>query len=275
MVNNPLQKYFRQPKVFVKLPSGGIYSKPGTIQGDVTHMPVYGMTGMDEIINKTPDALLSGESTAAIISSCCPNIKDPWELSIIDLTMLLAAIRVATYGNIMAVTHVCTNCKTENDYDLDLNRVIEHYMNCNYDNKIVLNDLTITLVPMNYKQSTEFNLKNFRLQQQVAQAEVVEDETERQALVSKLFKDLARVQNEIYKVTIESVNTGTQVVTERAFILEWIDNADRSVFEAIKELNAKNNDTWTMPKFPVKCDTCGTETNITVELDQANFFVRA
>ena len=68
MAGNPLQKYFRQPKVFIKLPSGGIYSKPGTIQGDAGNVPVYGMTGMDEIIVRTPDALLSGESTATVIS---------------------------------------------------------------------------------------------------------------------------------------------------------------------------------------------------------------
>jgi hypothetical protein len=275
MSNNPLQKYFRQPKVFIKLPSGGIFSKPGTIQGDVTHLPVYGMTGMDEIINKTPDALLTGESTAAIITSCCPTIKDPWEICNIDLPMIMAAIRVATYGNLMSVTHTCTNCGTENDYDLDLNRVIEHYMNCQYDNKIVLDDLVINLLPMNYRLSTEFNLKNFRLQQQVAQAEVVTDDAKRQELISELFKELARVQNEIYKVTIESVTTENQVVTERAFILEWIENADRSVFEAIKKKNQQNTDTWSMPKYPVKCDECGTEVSLSVELDQANFFVKA
>ena len=66
MAVNPLQKYFRQPKIYIKFPSGGIFNKPGTIQGDVTNTPVYGMTGMDEIIVKTPDALLSGESTAQV-----------------------------------------------------------------------------------------------------------------------------------------------------------------------------------------------------------------
>ena len=50
MATNPLQKYFRQPKIFIKLPSAGVYCQPGNIQGDSNHMPVYGMTGMDEII---------------------------------------------------------------------------------------------------------------------------------------------------------------------------------------------------------------------------------
>jgi hypothetical protein len=275
MATNPLQKYFRQPKVFIKLPSGGIYSKPGTVQGDVGNVPVYGMTGMDEIIVRTPDALLSGESTATVVGSCVPAIKDPWDLCILDLLLILAAIRIATYGNSMAIGHTCANCGAENDYDIDLNKVVEFYMNCQYESKIVLKDITINLKPLNYKASTEFNLRNFRLQQRIAQAEVMDNTQERQDLINGLFKELAAIQTEIYKVTIDSVDIGDQVVTETAYILEWLDNCDKSVFDAIKQINQKNTETWTMPKFPVQCDECETAVNLTVDLDQSNFFVRA
>ena len=175
----------------------------------------------------------------------------------------------------MAVTHTCNNCATENEYDLDMNRVIEHFMNCVYDNKIVLDDLTIQLTPLTYKQSTEFNLINFQLQQKIANTDVITNEEEKQKLITELHKDLAKIQNDIYKYTIESVSTADQVVTERTWIMEWLDNADRSVFEAIKQQNYKNNDRWAMPTFPVKCETCATETNLSVELDQSNFFVKA
>jgi len=70
MVQNPLQQYFRQPKIWVGLPSNGVYSESGTFDGDVSNMPIFGMTGMDEIILKTPDALITGESTIKIIQSC-------------------------------------------------------------------------------------------------------------------------------------------------------------------------------------------------------------
>jgi len=233
------------------------------------------MTGMDEIIVRTPDALLSGESTATVISSCIPAIKDPWDVCILDLTQILAAIRIATYGNSMNIGHKCTNCGADNEYDIDLNKVVEFYMGCQYENKIVLKEFTINLKPLNYKASTEFNLRNFRLQQRIAQAEVMDNTPERQELINSLFKELAAIQTEIYKVTIDSVDIGSQVVTETAFILEWLDNCDKSVFDAIKQLNQRNTDTWTMPKFPVKCDECGTEVNLTVDLDQSNFFVQA
>lgn len=275
MATNPLQKYFRQPKVFIRLPSGGIYSKPGTIQGDVNHMPVYGMTGMDEIVLKTPDALLTGESTAHVIASCCPSIKDPWEVSVVDVMLILAAIRISTFGPTMPVTHKCEQCETENEYDLDLNKIIEHYMACQFDNTVVDGEIKIKIQPLTYRQSTELNLKNFKLQQRLAQVDVIEDVEERQRQMTPMFKELGQMQNEIYKLMVESIDTGTQVVTDKVFINEWLDNCDREVFDHIKDLTQKNNDTWTVPTFPVKCDNCGAETNLTVQLDESNFFVKA
>jgi predicted P-loop ATPase/GTPase len=270
---NPLQKYFRQPKVYIKLPSGGLYSKPGTFSGDVSHMPIYGMTGMDEIILKTPDALLSGESTVAVMQSCCPVIKDPWEVSVIDIMMVLTAIRIATFGNEMTIEHTCS-CGAENEYEVDLNKVIEHYMKCVYNNSVDVGEITIKLQPLTYKQSTEFNLKNFQLQQRMAQAEVLE-EVERQPIINELFKELADTQTEIFKQAIESVEMGNQVVTERKYINEWLENCDKAVFDAIKKQNLMNNKTWEIPRFPVKCDACGTEVALSVDLDESNFFVQA
>jgi hypothetical protein len=85
MANNPLQQFFRQPKIYISLPSQGVYNKPGTFSGNIERLAVYGMTGMDEILLKTPDALLSGESTATVIKSCCPSVTDAWDLPVNDI----------------------------------------------------------------------------------------------------------------------------------------------------------------------------------------------
>lgn len=274
-MNNPLQKYFRQPKIFIKLPSGGIYNQPGTIQGDPDHMPVYGMTGMDEIIIKTPDSLLTGESTATIVSSCCPSIKNSWDISNIDLPLIMAAIRIATYGPAMDVGHTCDNCQAHNEYEILLNQVIEYYMNVKFDNVLVLGDLVVKLRPLNYKESTEVSIKNFKLQQQIVQVEQIEDADRRQELLNQLFIELAKINNEIYKMVVESVEIDNQVVTERRFIEEWIDNCEKQVFDRVREHNKRNADTFAMPLFPVKCDSCGTEVKLSIDLDQSSFFVQA
>jgi len=269
---NPLQQFFRQPKIYVKLPSRGVYCQPGTIQGDATNMPVYSLTGMDEIILKTPDALLSGESSVKVIESCVPGIKNGWDMSILDSQVIFAALRIATFGNEMAVTNTCSNCKTENDYDLDLSKIIDHFSSVTYDGKIVLKELIIKLQPLNYRQSTDFNLKNFRLQQKIRQTEAIEDQTEQQRLINRLFEELSVIQNELYKASVESVEANNKVVTERAFINEWLDNCDKEVYDSIKKHIEESRDKWKAPTYPVKCDTCDTEANLFVELDQSNFF---
>ena len=273
MSQNPLQQYFRQPKIYVKLPSQGMYSKPGAISGDINGLPIYGMTGMDEIIMKTPDSLLSGESIAQVIKSCCPGIINPWELTVLDTDMLFSAIRIATYGNFMTVTHTCFKCKTENEYDLDLNKVVEYFSSCKYDNNIVLENMLIKTQPLTYKQSTMFSLKNFSLQQRLSQAEKLEDKDEQQKIVNELFKELAVLQNELYFLSIESVEVGNTVVNQKEYIKEWLENCDKSVFDAVKKQIDKNRDTWTTPPFPVKCTACDTSVNLRVDLDQSNFFV--
>lgn len=274
-MNNPLQKYFRQPKLFISLPSKGVYSNPGTFQGDVAQLPVYGMTGMDEIILRTPDALLSGESTANIIASCVPAIKDPWNLSIIDITLVLSAIRIATYGNEMHIEKTCPGCREENIYDINLNNIIEHYIPLQFSSKIVLKNIVINIQPLDYRQSTDFNIRNFKLQQQIAQADAMEDKDAQQEIINQMFKELARIQAAIFLDIIESVEVDNTRVTEKPFIGEWLSNCDKEIFDAIKELNQKNNDVWAMPTFPVKCAHCERESSVAVDLDHSNFFAPA
>lgn len=275
MAQNPLQQYFRQPKVYIKLPSQAAYAAPGSFQGDATNLPVYGMTGMDEIILKTPDALLSGESTVQVIESCIPAVKDAWEVSIMDINVIFAALRIATFGNNMSVTHTCNKCASENEYDLDLGRIIEYFGTVQYESKVVLKDLVIKIQPLNYRQSTDFNLRNFRLQQKLRQTDEIEDRTRQQEMINELFKELSVIQSDLYKASVESVEVANKVVTESSFINEWLNNCDKSIYDAIKVQIEANKDRIKNPTYHVKCDNCGNEVDLSVELDQSNFFERA
>jgi len=275
MATNPLQQFFRQPKIYISLPSLGVYNKPGSFDGDISHIPVYGMTGMDEIIVKTPDALLSGESTVRVIQSCIPAIKDPWELSSIDLDSVLTAIRVATYGNTLELTNVCAKCGTEHEYDFDMATFIEYYGTCKFANKVILGDLTVKLRPLTYKQTTDFSLKNFQLQQTLKQVNTIEDEAEKRKQLSELYDNLAVLQNDIFIAGIESVDTTSSVVTERGFIKEWVENCDREVLDQVRKQIEANQNTWRSPDQRVVCDNCGYEQVLTITLDQSDFFVQA
>lgn len=275
MSQNPLEQYFRQPKIYITLPSLGIYSQSGTYSGSTENLPVYGMTGMDEIIIKTPDALMSGESSIKIIESCCPSIKDPRDLSTLDINVIFSAIRIATYGNLMKVGHTCSNCDSQNEYELNLMTIIDHYANKKYDNRIVVGDLIIKTRPLSFQQNIEFNIKNYESQQKLSQTEKIESIDERQKYIIDIWNEFALTQQKLYKLSIESIETPTITVTERGHIEEWLSNCEALIINKIKEHLFKLKQEWELPVFPVECDNCNTRTNLKIELDYSNFFSKA
>ena len=71
--NNPLSGFMRQPKIYIKLPSGGAFWPRSSIDIPETgDLAVYSMTAKDEITFKTPDALLNGQAVVDVIHSCIP-----------------------------------------------------------------------------------------------------------------------------------------------------------------------------------------------------------
>jgi len=59
---NILEKYQRQPKLYIDLPSKGRWYPPNALAKS-DELAIYSMTASDEIATKTPDALFSGNTT--------------------------------------------------------------------------------------------------------------------------------------------------------------------------------------------------------------------
>lgn len=272
MATNPLQQFFRQPKIFVALPSNGVFNKPSTIVGDVSRLPVYGMTGMDEILLKTPDALLSGESTVRVFQSCCPGIADAWDISVIDTDLLLTAIRIATFGNELSVKNTCKNCGTENQYSVNLTTFVDHFNSCEYNDTLVLKELVIKTRPLTYRQSSDFALENFKIQQKANQITLVEDTVEKKKLMEEVFIELSKIRTDAFTFQIDSIEADGNTVIEKSYIKEFLENADRDIIDQIQKHMEENRKKWALPHQHVKCDNCGTEDDLIIELDQTNFF---
>ena len=111
----------RQPKIYIRLPSNGKYWPDGSIDmPDNGELPIYSMTAKDELTLKTPDALLNGQAVVDIIQSCVPNIKNAWVTPNIDLDTLLVALRIATYGEMMEISHTVPGTSEEVTHNIDL-----------------------------------------------------------------------------------------------------------------------------------------------------------
>ena len=100
--NSPLRQFQRQPKLYIDLPSNGKWYDENIVsEGTSSNLAVFSMTANDEIGFKTPDALVTGESTVRNVKSCITAILDTWNIRTIDTDSILIAIRMATYGQHM------------------------------------------------------------------------------------------------------------------------------------------------------------------------------
>lgn len=272
-MSNPLQKYFRQPKVYISLPSKGVYFSPESFVGDYSNMPVFAMTGLDEIIMKTPDALFSGEATVKLIESCCPYIKNAHEVASLDVDAILVAIRIATFGETLNISKACKKCGHENDYEASLPAVLDQISNKTFENILEINELSVTLKPLSYKEMIEYNIENFKLQKMLVQLnQNTGTEEENQVTVDNIYIKLAEIQGKLLLDSIESIKTPDAVVTEREFIKEWLSNTIKDSYNIIKSRLEQNKKKWEIPPMTVQCNECQTEDTIQVELDQSSFF---
>ena len=123
---NPLGKYYRQPQIYVTLPTKGKYYPADVYTPSETgEIPVFPMTAMDELAFKTPDSLISGQSTVDVIKSCVPNLKNPWKMTNYDTDTILLAIRVATYGEVMPMTYSVPGTTMTVEHSVNLPALLE------------------------------------------------------------------------------------------------------------------------------------------------------
>lgn len=273
---SPLKKYRRQPKIYIDLPSKGKFWPENAVYNNTfTQMAVFSMTANDDILFKTPDALINGNATANNIKSCVPSILDPWNMPVIDLDTILISIRLATYGPDMTVNAQCPHCKTENSYDVPLQFFIDHYNTLHYNDTCKIDNFKFKTRPLTYKEFTENQKTMLALQRALTiTAPTIKDETKRNEFQEKVLYDIADATMKLIIVSIVSVEVDGEVETDAQEIINWMTNTDAKVFKAIKEHTEANVSAWMTPKHSVRCgnDKCGKEHKIAVRLDQSDFF---
>jgi len=235
---NPLAAFMRQPKIYISLPSGGEFYPPGSlIPTETGQFPVYSMTAKDELLLNVPDALMNGQAIVDVIQNCMPNIKNAWQVPNIDLDMILLAMRLATYGELM-VTPVKVNDDVEFDYQVDLRIVMDALdSQISWDPIVPINDeMTVYVRPLNYRQMTKTALQTFETQkiiQAVNNEKLSEDD--KLTVFRDSFKKLSDVTVGMIADSIYRIDTAMGSTDNPAFIREFIENADKDIFNMIQK----------------------------------------
>lgn len=280
--SNPLSKYFRQPKIYLRLPSGGKYYPPGALQmTESGELPVFAMTAKDELLFKTPDALMNGEATVDVIKSCIPAIKNPWGMPSIDTDAILIAIRLATYGERLELTTKVPGTGESKDFEIDLRVLLDQLISFKYEPYIQVNeDITVEIRPTTYKEFTDNSLKTFEEQKifRLVNDDSIPDEKKLQAFANS-FKKLTDLTINMVTNSVVSIDSPEGKVTDKAFIKEFFNNADRTTFDSIIKHLERMKELSSIKPLKVKATSeeiaagAPEEYEVPITFDQSNFFV--
>ena len=280
---NPLASFMRQPKIYIRLPSNGQYWPDGSIElTENGEYPVYSMTAKDELLLKVPDALMNGQAIVDVVQNCMPNIKNAWAMPNIDIDVILIAIRLATYGELMK-TPLSFGEEVEMEYQVDLRTVMDDLMSrINWDPVVPVNqDITVFVRPMNYKQLTESALQTFETQKilQVANDDKVSDD-DKVKVFRESFSKLTAVTVDMVGNCIYKVDTSQGSTDDRLHIKEFVNNMDKDIFNAVqkhldnlKEQNGVKPITVTVTDEMRTAGITGETIEIPLTFDLSTFFV--
>lgn len=273
----------RQPKIYIRLPSNGEYWPEGSLlPSDTGDFPVFSMTAKDELMLKIPDAIMSGQAVVDVIQHCMPNIKNAWMIPSIDLDVILIAIRLATYGEKMT-TPITFGEDLEMEYSVDLRSVMDQLMNqIHWDPIVLINDeLTVYVRPMNYKQISETAVKTFETQKivQIANDDSISD-SDKIAAFKESFTKLTDVTIGVVEKSIFKVDSSQGSTDNPRFIKEFIENADKEIFnliqahiDTLKQHNSLKPITVTVTPEMKEKGISGETVDVPLVFDPATFFV--
>lgn len=273
MSNNPLTQYFRRPAVYVRLPSGGAGYEPGVIDMTETgELPVYPMTAIDEITARTPDALFNGTAVTELIKSCVPAIRNPWEINNLDLDSILIAIKSASVGDNLELDSMCPECKTPATYNISLMTLLATVGKADYNQTLDLGDLIVKMKPIKYKKMNEAAMAQFEIQKMFMNIETIEDDDLKLEQTKKAIEKVTLLTMEVISDAVDYIKTPTAIVTEKEFILDFLHQCDKNLYNSIKDFNASLKEESELKPLDMKCTECGHEYKQPFTLDSSSFF---
>jgi hypothetical protein len=271
--NNPLTQYFRQPAVYIRLPSGGKFYPPGTLQMPPNNeLPVLPMTSVDEITYRTPDALFNGTATVNVIKSCVPSIRDPWVMPSTDIDAVLVGIRIASYGHEMEIGTTCPACNEADEISVDLRRVNDMISAGNYDQVLNIGDLEIYFKPITYRTVNQNN--QVQLEQQQAM-QLINSDADEKIKIDQLNKSIAVINETTLNTVAQSIaaiKTPQAMVTETEFIVDFLKNCDSKKFNQLRDYVIGLKQASEVKPLDLICKECSHKYKQAFTLDLSSFF---
>jgi hypothetical protein len=273
--SNPLAKHFRQPAIFLKLPSQGQYWPEDALTLPAHgELPVYPMTTKDEITLRTPDALINGSGVVSVLQSCIPAIVDPWRMPSVDVDACLIAIRIASYGTEMEINVTCPHCNHQDRNSIDLNTALDHISMPDYSQLVDTKELTIKLKPQNYfsvNRTNSITYEEQRILSVLNQDDISAEDKER---------SLKEITDKLIELNVENLSHSTEYilmsdgvkVNNFEFIKEFYSNTSGALIKQVRDHLTAISESAGIKPYINNCSECDAEFKTEITFDYSNFF---
>ena len=277
---NPLSRWMRQPEIYIKLPSQGYFSENNDYELSVDNeLGIAPMTTSDDILLKSPEGLLNGESMATVIQSCAPGIKNVKKLPAPDIDAILIGIRLVTYGDEMTFEVQCPECQTTNNYSTSLRYALENISLLEPSYPIKLNnELTVFIRPFYYEDSVKEALQRYHEAQALTLlAEADLEDLEKTKKYTESITKIADLMTQLCASCVIKIidPNNNEIEATREDVFQWVKNLSKQDAQKITDKVTEINNTGVNKEVEIICNNekCKHEWKSQISFDPSYFFV--
>jgi hypothetical protein len=189
-----------------------------------------------------------------------PNIKNGWNIPMMDMDPILLAIRAATNGNTMDIESVCPKCEEQGEYEINIVTLLNTLSPGDYDSQPQIGDLKFKFRPISYEKMNKINTAQFEIEVALRNLAKLEDSDPiKMQESSAAMKKVTTLSMGLLAESIECITTPTSEVNEHEFILDYLKNCDHKTYDAIRSMIIKLREGTELKPLPVKCVHCSHE----------------
>jgi len=277
-----LEQFYRQPAIYITLPSKGKWYDDKVLTPTETgEYPVYPMTARDEMLMKTPDALMGGNATVDVIQSCMPNFKNAWDIVNFDIDSILIAIRIATYGETMNIKYNVPVANEEAETTVNISALLEDVRRVTIQDEFTTKiGLKVKIGPLRYREMNRVQIAQFEQQKiyaNLSMNSITDDEKSKQ--FAKSYRILNDINfNMLSDSVIEITTPKGQTASGRDEIKNFINNCNAVLAREIEDKVAEIRRSGQMRNIKIKATEeqikkgVPATYDIPLTFDNSNFF---
>jgi hypothetical protein len=173
----------------------------------------------------------------------------------------------------MEINTSCPKCEEEASYGVDLRTILDQMAAVDYEESVLVGDLTVFFKPMSYKQINDSNVIQFEEQKLI---NVIGDsemsEEDKLVKLSEAFNKMTELTINTIAQSVSYIKTPDTLVDNEEHISEFLTNCERSVYKKIREhiISIKTN--TDLKPLKIECNECNHKYEQPFTLDMSNFF---